>query len=194
MCCEIVNSIVRSDLRAEIKSYCNPGFTFIENEKKYDSPAWIIDDELAINFYMSIDRVDSISADTLRFIDFKTGKEATSAKLDDLFDGDSTDTDGIFQLLVYCEAYAAMIDPRPDIMPMIHPMKELSKEAKLSPIEIDGITIDSYKRISDSFLPRLKSMIKEIFDPEIPFRQCEEPSRCAFCPFLSLCGRIVPKY
>lgn len=194
LCCEIVNSIVRSDLRAEIKSYCNPGFTFIENEKKYDSPAWIIDDELAINFYMSIDRVDSISADTLRFIDFKTGKEATSAKLDDLFDGDSTDTDGIFQLLVYCEAYAAMIDPRPDIMPMIHPMKELSKEAKLSPIEIDGITIDSYKRISDSFLPRLKSMIKEIFDPEIPFRQCEEPSRCAFCPFLSLCGRIVPKY
>ncbi len=194
LCCEIVDSIVRSDLRAEIEAYCTPGFTFIENEKKYDSPPWVIDNNLAINFYMSIDRVDSISADTLRFIDFKTGNEATSAKLDELFDGDSTDTDGIFQLLVYCEAYAAMIDPRPDIVPMIHPMKELSKEAHLSPIEIDGVTIDSYKRISEAFLSRLKSMIKEIFNPEVPFRQCDEPSRCAFCPFLSLCGRIVPKY
>lgn len=194
LCCEIVGSIVRSDLRAETEAYCNPGFTFIENEKQYDSPAWTIDNDLAINFYMSIDRVDRISGEALRFIDFKTGNEATTASIDELFDGDSTDTDGIFQLLVYCEAYAAMIDPRPDITPMIHPMKELSKEARLSPIEIDGVTVDSYKQVSDVFLPRLKAMIKEIFDPDVPFRQCDEPSRCAFCPFLSLCGRVVPKY
>ena len=187
-------SIVRSDLRAETEAYCNPGFTFIENEKQYDSPAWTIDNDLAINFYMSIDRVDRISGEALRFIDFKTGNEATTASIDELFDGDSTDTDGIFQLLVYCEAYAAMIDPLPDITPMIHPMKELSKEARLSPIEIDGVTVDSYKQVSDVFLPRLKAMIKEIFDPDVPFRQCDEPSRCAFCPFLSLCGRVVPKY
>lgn len=137
---------------------------FVENEKEYSSPPWAISADLSVNFYMSIDRVDSLSADYLRFIDFKTGNEATTARLDDLFDGDSTDTDGIFQLLVYCEAYAAMVDPAPDIMPMLHPMKELSKEAGLSPIVVDGITLDSYKRISDAFRPRLEAMIKEIFD------------------------------
>jgi len=193
LCCNVVDSIVRSDLSAEMETYCNPGFTFLNNEDEYNMP-WQIDNDLTINFYMSIDRVDRLSASALRFIDFKTGTEKTSATLDQLFDGNSSDTDGIFQLLIYCEAYAAMVDPKPDITPMLHPMRELSKQAGLSPIVIDDEAIDSYKRISDKFLPKLQTMIKEIFDPEKPFTQCEEPSRCAFCPFLSLCGRVVPNF
>lgn len=194
LCCEIVDTIVRSNLKAELEYYCRPGFIFVENEKKYDSPPWVIDDTLAVNFFMSIDRVDRLAPGLLRFIDFKTGNEATKASLDELFDGNSTDTDGIFQLLVYCEAYAAMIDPETDIVPMLHPMKELSCGGSLEPIVIDGETIDSYKKISDRFLPALKNMFRKIFDPEVPFEQCTDPARCAFCPFTSLCGRVVPKF
>lgn len=194
LCCDIVDTIVRHDLEAERAFYCSPGFTFVENEKKFSSPAWKIDASLAVNFYMSIDRVDRLVDGRLRFIDFKTGAEATSATLDSLFDGDATDTDGLFQLLTYCEAYAAMVDPDIDIVPMIHPMKALACGDGLAPVEIDGKVIGSYKDISSDFLPRLKAMIKEIFDPETPFTQCTEASRCAFCPFLSLCGRTVPQY
>lgn len=194
LCCEVVDAIVRSDLQAEREAYCHPSFQFVANEWEFDKPAWKIDDNLAINFYMSIDRADRIDAHSMRFIDFKTGNEATTASIDQLFDGSSIDTDGIFQLLTYCEAYAAMVDADIDIMPMIHPMKELAKSGKLEKISIDGVVLDSYKQISDVFRPRLHAMIKEIFDPDVPFTQCADSSRCAFCPFLSLCGRVVPKY
>lgn len=194
LCCEIVDRIVRSDLRAEAAAYCHPDFIFRANEDRYSSPPWHVAEGLDVNFYMSIDRVDSVDARTLRFVDFKTGTEATSASLDDLFDGSVTDADGIFQLLIYCQAYADMVDSTIDTVPMLHPMKDLAREPVLRPIEVDGIVVDRYKAVEHLFRPRLQAMIREIFDPEVPFRQCDNARQCAFCPFLSMCGRVVPAY
>lgn len=192
--CEIISAIVRANLTAERKLYCNPDFTFVDNEMKVDRPAWRIDDGLEVNFYMSIDRVDRIDATKLRFIDFKTGSEATSAKMADLFDGAKHDKDGIFQLLTYCEAYAAMVDPQPDITPMLHPMRMLAQNSELTPLIVDGLPLVSYKQVRDTFRPLLHALVKEIFDPAVPFTQCPDAARCKFCPFLTLCGRVVPEF
>ena len=161
---------------------------------KIDRPVWRIDNELAVNFYMSIDRVDRIDGTKLRFIDFKTGSESTSAKLAELFDGAKHEKDGIFQLLTYCEAYAAMVDSAPDITPMLHPMRALAQKPEITPIVLDGLPLETYKQVSEAFRPMLHAMIKEIFDPEVPFTQCADSKRCKFCPFLTLCGSVVPEF
>jgi len=192
--CEIISAIVRADLIAERDCYCRPDFTFIDNELKIDRPVWRIDNELAVNFYMSIDRVDRIDGTKLRFIDFKTGSESTSAKLAELFDGAKHEKDGIFQLLTYCEAYAAMVDSAPDITPMLHPMRALAQKPEITQIVLDGLPLETYKQVSEAFRPMLHAMIKEIFDPEVPFTQCADSKRCKFCPFLTLCGSVVPEF
>lgn len=188
LCVEVVTKMVRNDLAAERDYYGHDGFTYITSEEKHRGP-WKISDKLTINFTMSIDRVDRIDAGKLRFIDFKTGDEETSATLDKVFSGGA---EGIFQVLTYCEAYAAMEKSELDIVPMIHPRRMLNSGEPLVPVIVDKSEIKSYRQISDKFMPRLREMLERIFDNETPFTQCENASDCRFCPFLSLCGRVVP--
>ena len=194
---QAITTIVRADLEAERDKYC-PGsstFTFDENEKKVSTikkgTEWKIDDELSINFYMSIDRVDKIDNDTLRFIDFKTGNEDTSFKeIDSLLSRTSFSKQGAFQLLTYCEAYLSLVDESKDIVPYIHPMRVLAKKLPLPDMKWGNTPIDSYKAIRNDFRPRLHALLHEIFDARGSFGQCEKDDSCEYCNFASLCGRI----
>lgn len=195
LACQLVTSIARANLVAEKELYCSNGnsFTFIENELKVND-VWHIDDDLDINFYMSIDRVDQINANTLRFIDFKTGDDEYWAQsIDGLFSRESHKKDGIFQLFTYCEAYNAMVNPDVEILPVLHSMRQLSAGEKLSPIKISSKAINAYSEYREVFRAQLKELVKEIFDPSISIRQCEKVTNCTFCPFQTLCGRISVK-
>lgn len=190
---QLVARIARANLEAERNFYCANGqsFTFIANEKKIDG-VWHIDDELDVNFYMSIDRVDRIDGNKLRFIDFKTGDDEISAKnIGSLFNTTIQEKDGIFQLFTYCEAYGAMVDPNIDIQPVIHCMRKLSSGVSLSPISLDGTPVESYAPHREVFKPLLHNFIKEIFDPNVDIVQCSSIDNCTYCAFQSLCGRIV---
>lgn len=193
--CDIVVTIVRADLKAELECYCkgNESFIFDENEKKVDG-TWVIDNELAVRFYMSIDRVDKLADHTYRLIDFKTGDEATSLSLGNLFDADTPKSEGAFQLITYCQAFKDIEDSQAVLTPVIHPMRQLSKGEKLVPVTIDNKAINDFSSMEKEFKPLIAEMFKSIFDPTQPFSQCENPKRCEFCEFLTLCGRVVPKF
>ncbi len=193
---DLVANIARADLLAEKKFYCGGGesFTFIGNECKEDG-TWKIDDNLDIRFYMSIDRIDRTDASSLRFIDYKTGDdEIATGSIDDLFGSDSHKKDGIFQLLTYCEAYLSITGKDKRLMPVLHPMRSLSSGMDLRPISIAKEDLLDYSTVREEFRARLAEFIKEIFDPEIPFTQCEDDKNCKFCPFLTLCGRTPSAY
>lgn len=193
-----ISAIVRADLKAEKAKYCADGatFVFIENEMNVntiqrDKP-WIIDDKLSINFTMSIDRVDSIGPDSLRFIDYKTGKEETvAADILGVFDRRKSTKHGMFQILTYCEAYLSLVDENCDIQPFIHPMRELTQGSDIPTFRINKKEIKSYRQnIREEFRPELHALLHEIFDPEVPFVQREDDEGCSFCEFKSLCGRV----
>lgn len=186
---------VRTMLEYEREQLCSPSFTFIRSEMPVDKP-WPVTDELTVNFKMSIDRVDRTSEGVLRFIDFKTGSDMIIAKrgIDELFVRGEHAYDAIFQVLVYCEAYAAITGKRNNIEPLIYPLKLMTANGGIKPVEIEGLAVTSYLQVSKEFLPRLQALISEIFNPEVDFTQAEDNKSCKFCPFLSLCGRTEPRF
>ncbi len=190
---EVISAIARSDMEAELRAYGTVPFRYKQSEDKYDI-SWEIEPGLAIRFYMSVDRVDILQGGKLRFIDFKTGKEETRGSVEDMFRPDRIESNGMFQLLTYCEAYRGGVDDKAEIIPMLHPMRELSQNADLVPLKVNGRDVESFRDVSDVFLPELKKLIGRIFDKNEAFTQCEDSRNCRFCPFLALCGRIVPDF
>lgn len=195
LACRLVAKIARDNLVAEKDFYCAGGrsFTFMENEFKVNKP-WHIADGLDVNFYMSIDRFDRTDSGRLRFVDFKTGDDDFKVdKVAGLFNRNTHDKDGIFQLFTYAQAYLDIVDSSADIMPVLHPMRRLTGGAPLEPISVGGKPVLSYAGVRDDFEPLLKNLISEIFDPDVPLTQCEKVENCRFCPFITLCGRVTNK-
>lgn len=191
---EAIEVVVKSNLISEKEAYCKNGdsFTYLESEMKVVGP-WQVTPDLSINFFMAIDRVDQIRAKLLRFIDFKTGTQELSAKLNDLFEG-RYGTDGMFQLLLYCAAYRAMVDPETDIVPMIHAMRKIASSEPLQQLTM-GEPITAYTQVAEQFEEKLKLLFEDIFNKDIPFDQREKDTQpCEYCPFLKLCGRVIENY
>lgn len=191
--------LVRSNLEAERDAYSQPPFTFVENEYQVDTIAdgkpWQLTPDLAINFFMSVDRVDQLLPGLLRFIDFKTGSDETSVEsFNALFTAYKHKKGGIFQLLLYCEAYLSLREPDIDIVPMLHALRKLAAATPIKPLKVERKYIDSYLEVRDKFRPMLVELIEEIFNKDLPFRQCADTDACEYCPFLALCGRELKKF
>ncbi|MCM1067314.1 MAG: PD-(D/E)XK nuclease family protein [Muribaculaceae bacterium] len=188
--CRLVASIARANLRAERDFYCRDGrsFTFIANEMKVRG-VWTLADDLAVNFFMAIDRVDGIDASTMRFVDFKTGGDDTKAEsIDGLLSNKAKD--GMFQLFIYAQAYRDMVDAGMEIVPVLHPMRKFSAGEDLAPLFIGKNAVGAYSVYEDEFRPKLVDFVRSIFDPEVPFTQCADSTGCKYCQFKPLCGRF----
>jgi hypothetical protein len=194
----IIQGYITRMLQYEREGFCNPSYTFVDAEMGVAAKTWQITPDLAINFKMAIDRVDRLSADKLRFIDYKTGSDKITTKsISDLFTGDSQHgTDAIFQLLVYCEAYAAMTGFKGDIVPYIYPFMMMSANNGIVPITVGDKEITSYKEVSEEFMDNFVPLIESLFDDHTPFDQVQSngDKRCAYCPFITMCGRNPSKF
>jgi len=193
-----LEELVRCNLNAERDAYCKPSFKFIANEYEVntrdENTAWQIADDLDINFYMSIDRVDEIAPGYLRFVDFKTGSDDIKVgNVDDLFDKYTHKLGGIFQLLLYSEAYLSLRDDKVDIQPVLHPLRSIASGNPIQAISIKRQPVSGYKSVREEFRKRLVELLRGIFDPSKPFTQCENNDNCTYCPFLSLCSRTAKK-
>lgn len=194
-----IEELVRCNLEAEREAYCKPSFRFIANEYEVntikENTVWHLDEGLDVNFYMSVDRVDEIAPGYLRFIDFKTGGDQTSVgSMDNLFDKYAHSNGGIFQLLLYSEAYLSLRDESCDIQPMLHPLRNIASGKSIQPLTINKQPVSGYKAVRNDFRPRLVELIRGIFDPSKPFTQCEDSKNCTYCPFLTLCSRTIKNF
>ncbi|MDE6854065.1 MAG: PD-(D/E)XK nuclease family protein, partial [Muribaculaceae bacterium] len=189
---DLVARIARANLKGERDLYCAEGqsFVFLDNEYKVNG-VWDISDSLSVNFYMSIDRFDKLESGLYRFVDFKTGADDTVASdVAGLLNRNSTDKDGIFQLFTYAEAYKSMVDAEAHIVPVLHPMRQLSAGYGLGLLKVAGKEVTDYDSLRETFRPLLVDLVSEIFDENVPIRQCERIASCNYCNFQSLCGRI----
>lgn len=167
------------------------GYTYEEGEcEMVDS--WTVGKH-TFNFTMLIDRIDRIDADTLCFIDYKTGKDLLEIKsLDEIFEGNYNKA-AIFQLLTYASAYKAFTKAPEDITFSLYVMRMMMQSHKIEPIKLNKKPLPAYSQLEADFNTLLEETIDRIFNDTTPFTQCDDPAKCRFCPFLSVCGRTVPK-
>lgn len=190
-------------------------FAFIEGEDELGKHThrWKLANDLTVNFTMSIDRVDRIDADGkfLRFIDYKSGGDETSAKsIQDVFEDKKGKA--IFQLLLYCVAYSELANYTYPIRPVIYKFSDIAK-GEQKPIVIAKCPVNSYLQtteveyidgegkintvkipLSEYTRKRVVDMVREIFDESISFTQTHDIENCRYCNFLNICGRVVPPF
>lgn len=191
----LIAKYVRKMLEIEKEWAQMSPFTFIANELyEKETFEWQISDKYKINFKMSIDRVDCTNNSSveeemeLRFIDFKTGDDDLSCKdADTLFSNHKKSA--IFQLLLYCYAYADLNDYKGKIRPMIYKLQTIATEG-IKPIKIGREEICDYRQADAfGFMDIFREKVEEIFNPDTPFVQTKNIDNCKYCPFKQLCGR-----
>lgn len=153
-----------------------------------------VNDKYTINLNFRIDRVDRVANtdnDTfIRLIDYKTGSDKMSApSIDRLFEhGKATDQPkAIFQLLLYCNAYAQKHNYNGPIQPYIYKLRRVAVD-EFKPLVINRNPITDYGDINEEFMQRLGSLLDEMFDIDTPFMAYPGKDNCKYCKFQELCS------
>ncbi len=141
-----------------------------------------------------IDRIDRV-AGRLRIVDYKTGGDSTTidADLDRLFARGYCDVKAVRQLIIYCMVYAAQHDPEEPIQPLIYKFRDMALGG-IQPLRIKADRyrledLTDYHQVIDGFRERLNEVLREIFDPSVPFSATDDEKSCTFCHFKAICGR-----
>lgn len=205
---QILCNYVKETLRHD-KKQCPFVYLASEQSQRFLYP---INDQLSVKIKCIYDRLDQIGGtDTVRIVDYKTGNSSHGAKLvfpsiEDLFQPGSKGSKEAFQVMLYSLLleHASASDLRkmhlkktPDhIMPNLYfvrdfgPRNNVTTYLSIKESRNDVTPILDFTPFRKEFDALLKKQIAEIFDPTVPFRQCEDVNTCKNCPFNNLCKRI----
>lgn len=138
-----------------------------------------------------IDRVDR-KDNVVRIVDYKTGSD----KLDfesvaSLFDRTSKKrSKAAFQTLLYAFLYQTNFSLRADdqVLTGIMNREYLFGNAPFG-LEMNKKRIYNVLPLMEEFSLHLTALLEEIFNPEIPFDQTQDPKTCEYCPYKGICYR-----
>lgn len=135
-----------------------------------------------------VDRVDMFGSIT-RIIDYKTGvvdNKELAVKEWPLIINDP-DLGKSFQLLMYALMYYRL-NPQQNttLQSGIITFRQLS--AGVKSVTANGTDILNEETLLQ-FEDQLRQLLKEIYDPSVPFRQTENLRYCGFCSYRSICNR-----
>lgn len=164
-------------------------FTILQTELE-EKFHWKIDDDTAVNIKQFIDRVDRIVEDgmpQIRIIDYKTGKDSTSvSSVEMMFNAKSPNrAKAMLQLLLYCNVYEALHNPSEPIRPIIYSIRKIGD----SGFKVNKKEVTNYIDINEEYMQSLKLVIKELFNPEVPFTQTKNKNNCLYCKFTDFCRK-----
>jgi CRISPR/Cas system-associated exonuclease Cas4 (RecB family) len=179
----VIKNLVQSTLENDL-NYAP--FNIISLENKFSKPFEVITDKEVkrIDLHGYIDRIDS-KDNVIRIIDYKTGSPNYKELKDDesFFDEifSNVKYKDSFQTLFY--AYNHINSAEQKYKPVIYYVNEnvkMVKDVKSTPLTPDDF---------DNFRTRLNKILTDIFNPDFPFIQTENPDNCIYCPFRDLCYR-----
>lgn len=143
-----------------------------------------------------VDRIDRKN-DTIRIIDYKTGKDDKSIEsIDSLLDRDHPKRNkAAMQTFLYSLIYRqkhGITGSR--IMPGIFNIRELFAKNFDYRLQLKSEQGSNYEPVNDvtpfltAFEDRLQIILQEIFDPSIAFDHTEDKRKCIYCAYRRICG------
>ena len=196
----LIGSVIRNIILEMLR--CEKKFTpmkFVEAERNRTTRL-TLPSGLTVNVKAYIDRVDIVNCDangnggTLRCVDYKTGSEEMSVQsVESLFNASSGHyPKAIFQLMLYCNIYAAMENYTGPVQPFIYAFKTIAVNG-LQPLKYGDRAkkevLTDFHVLNKEYLECLDRLLRELFDPNVPFRQACTDKVCTFCSFKRICGR-----
>ncbi len=191
----LVKDIVMRYLSGGVLAYdaVHDGFTL----RGLESPvaqlfAFRVGDRTArVKFAGRADRIDRLAGGTLRVVDYKTGSPHLEFDgVEALFRGEARQRQAnVLQTLLY-----AMMLHRTegaDVEPALYYVRQLNRP-DYTPSLVDterGVSGCRYAACAERFESLLGETLSELYNPEIPFRQCDDAAACAFCDFNVICKR-----
>jgi len=137
--------------------------------------------------------VDRKADGSVRIIDYKTGSKHTDyCGLDSLFNGKPKERiSNITKTILY--AMMMYHTSGRDVRPVLYYVRSMYDE-NYSPLLCDkqhetvGAMYSTYR---DEFENLVATKLSELYDPSIPFRQCEDEAACRYCDYRAVCGRVA---
>ena len=191
----LVKDIVTRYLRGGIMRHdaAHDAFTTtgLEHEVAYAFPFEAAGRKLQLKFAGIADRIDRLDDGTLRVVDYKTGAPHLEfAGIESLFRGEGKQRlSNILQTLLY--AMMLYHSQGCDARPALYYVRNMHRE-DYAP-ELDDKQLGQrgtpYSAYAAPFEELLRTTLAELYDPAVPFRQCEDPDTCKFCDFNVICKR-----
>lgn len=181
---EILKSYVKQTLKVDIKS---TPFRYIGSEYRFNT-TYKVNEQLAVNFKGSIDRIDNIG-DSVRIIDYKTGTGETKFKdIQHLFDSTKDKRPyQILQVFVY-GLFFLMQNPDTKLSPAVYYLRSIFNDFDPK-ITMDKVPVNDLNSCLPEFKDKFDEVVKEIFNPSVPFTQTQNNKNCQWCSFKDLCNK-----
>lgn len=187
-----IQQLLRNDLRYA-------PFTFIGSEQRIFENIEIYTPTGDIQSRIGgiIDRIDS-KGESLRIVDYKTGGDAdTPANVQSLFIPDKKRSNYVFQTFLYASIVCKKLREKNDsrlVAPALLYIHRAASE-NYSPVIQMGEPrkpkepVDNFAQYEGDFRENLKTLLEDIFNPDISFTQTEIEDKCAYCDFRALCKK-----
>lgn len=187
-----IQQLLRNDLRYA-------PFTFVGSEQRIFENIEICTSTGDIQSRIGgiIDRIDS-KGESLRIVDYKTGGDAdTPANVQSLFIPDKKRSNYIFQTFLYASIVCKKLREKNDsrlVAPALLYIHRAASE-NYSPVIQMGEPrkpkepVDNFAQYEGDFRENLKTLLEDIFNPDISFTQTEIEDKCAYCDFKALCKK-----
>lgn len=187
-----IQQLLRNDLRYA-------PFTFVSSEQRIFENIEIYTPTGDIQSRIGgiIDRIDS-KGESLRIVDYKTGGDAdTPANVQSLFIPDKKRSNYVFQTFLYASIVCKKLREKNDsrlVAPALLYIHRAASE-NYSPVIQMGEPrkpkepVDNFAQYEGDFRENLKTLLEDIFNPDISFTQTEIEDKCAYCDFKALCKK-----
>ncbi|MCK4663512.1 MAG: PD-(D/E)XK nuclease family protein [Bacteroidales bacterium] len=167
----------------------------LEKFYSYNFPVNINNKLVKVKLGGVIDRIDS-TENKVRIIDYKTGKINNSfGDIFSLFDSELKNrNNAAFQVLLYSLLFNKNCLNETAVVPGLIFTKETFKDdfnyhILMKAEKNKKKQIDLYSEVSEEFENSLKSILEEIFNPDLEFYQTENHKICENCLFSGICHR-----
>lgn len=147
--------------------------------------------KLKVQIGGTIDRIDG-KEDTLRIVDYKTGGLPHAPEnIEQLFIPAEGRASHIFQIFLYS---SIVYQQQPlKVTPALLYIHRSASDKYTPIIEIgparQRVQVDDFARYDNEFRTYLQNLLDQLFDPDTPFTQTQNESRCLYCDYRKLCQR-----
>ncbi|MEN2281069.1 PD-(D/E)XK nuclease family protein [Algoriphagus sp. SE2] len=170
----------------------------LEKEKKYMAGFKIntLKGEQMVSLRGIIDRVDEHNG-SVRLIDYKSGQDnKTFPDVASLFDREHKSRNkAAMQTMFYGLIYQATNPENTlPLKPAIFNLREMFGDEFNPYLQLklpykSGVEVEDYRKFEEQYRAGLKSLLEDIYNPDVPFDQTEDLKKCEYCTYKEICGR-----